>query len=53
MYVIVDVVFNTVLVAAWKPVFLQWLSDKGVELLPLPAPHVPQCCHAAALLIMD
>ena len=49
----VSVGFNTLVLAAWKPVFCLRPSDEDVKLSPLPAPCLPGCCHVCALMIMD
>jgi NADH:ubiquinone oxidoreductase subunit E len=48
-----DVGFNTLILAARKPVFHYQPSDEDVELSALPAPCLPGCCHAPTLMIMD
>jgi hypothetical protein len=51
--VTVGVGFKTLILAAWKSVFCQQSSDEDVELSAPPAPGLPGCCHAPALMILD
>jgi hypothetical protein len=45
--------FNTLVLAAWKPVFCLLPSDEDVELSGPPAPCLPGCHHVLALMIID
>jgi len=40
--------FETLLLAAWKPVFSCLPLEQDVELLAPPAPCLPGCCHASS-----
>jgi len=53
-YVTVGVGLETLLLAAQGCSVCSWLSlGEDVELLALPAPCLPRCRHAPALMIMD
>ena len=51
--VTVGVGFKTLILAAWKPVFSLQPLDKDVELSALPAPCLPEHCHAPTLMVLD
>jgi hypothetical protein len=51
--VTVGVDFETLLLAAWEPVFSCWSLKQDVELSATPMLCLPGCCHAPALIIMD
>ena len=44
---------ETLVLAAWKPLFSWQSSDEDVELSAPLIPCLPGCCHVPALMIMD
>jgi hypothetical protein len=48
--VTVGVGFNTLVLAAWKPVFCLPL-EQDIEFLAPPAPCLPEHCHAPTLIM--
>ena len=52
-HVTVGMGFNTLVLAAWKPVFSCLPLEQDVEFSNIPIPCLPGYCHAPTLMIMD
>jgi hypothetical protein len=49
----VGVSFNTLVLAAWEPLFSWQPSNEDIELSASPVPRLPGCYHVLSLMIMD